>query len=185
MTATSATATTLLDEALPTFDFGNRHERHVNAPSPAVWDAIEGFRMGRAADLLFKARGIHLPSGRIRDVLARSRFAILAEEPGREVVAGTFGRFWALRELENMQAPRDLEEFRTFRRPGWAQGAVSLRTEALADGSTMLSTETRVRCVDDASRRRFARYWILIRVFSGWLRTDLLRRIARDAEGRR
>ena len=53
----------------------------------------------------------------------------------------------------------------------------------LEDGSTLLSTETRVRCVDDEARRRFALYWLLIRVFSGWLRRDLLRKIAHIAEG--
>ena len=44
-------------------------------------------------------------------------------------------------------------------------------------------TETRVRCVDDRARRRFALYWLLIKVFSGWLRRDFLRKVARIAEG--
>jgi hypothetical protein len=57
--------------------------------------------------------------------------------------------------------------------------ASAQRTSGLTD----VITETRVRCVDDAARRRFAIYWFLIRVFSGWLRRDLLRRIARIAEG--
>ena len=98
-------------------------------------------------------------------------------------MAGTFGQFWALRELAHMEAPTDLEAFRAFDRPGWAKGAISVRIDPLEDGSTEVSTETRVRCVDDAARRRFAVYWSIIRIFSGWLRRDLLRRIARLAEG--
>ena len=99
------------------------------------------------------------------------------------MVAGTTGQFWAIHEMAHMESPRDLESFRAFDRPGWAKGAISFRIEPLEDGSTLLTTETRVRCVDDAARRRFAAYWSFIRVFSGWLRRDFLRRIARIAEG--
>ena len=34
----------------------------------------------------------------------------------------------------------------------------------------VLSTETRVLCVDEASRRKFRRYKCVIRLFSGWIR---------------
>jgi hypothetical protein len=60
---------------------------------------------------------------------------------------------------------------------------MSLRLEPLENGSTLVTTETRVRCVDDAARRRFAIYWLFIRIFSEWLRRDFLRRIARIADG--
>lgn len=180
--AISATTGTLLDEAIPAFDFGNGHGRHVHASPERVTDAVEAFRLQGPGDLLFRLRGIRLPSGSIRDVLPRSGFTLLAERPGREVVAGTFGQFWAIRELTHMEAPRDMHAFRAFNRPGWAKGAISIRIDPLADGSSYLSTETRVRCSDAAARRRFAAYWALIRVFSGWLRRDLLRRIARAAE---
>jgi hypothetical protein len=180
----TATSTTLLDEVLPEFDFRIRHERRVDAPPEWVAEAVDVFRLGRAASLLFKIRGVRLPFGSIRDVLTRSGFTVLAEHPGVEMVAGTNGQFWALREQAHMEAPPDLDSFRAFDRPGWAQGAISLRIEPLMDGSkTRLSTETRVRCVDDAARRRFTIYWTLIRVFSGWLRRDFLRKIARIAEG--
>jgi hypothetical protein len=124
-----------------------------------------------------------MPSGPIREVLPRSGFTVLAERPGQEMVAGINGQFWAIRERAHLEAPRDLESFRVFDRPGWAQGVISLRIEALERGSTLLSTETRVRCVDEVARRRFGVYWAVIRVFSGWLRRDFLRRIARAAEG--
>ena len=177
------TETTLLDEVLPEFDVRSRHARRVAATPERVADAVEAFRLSRAASLLLRVRGVRLPSGTIRDVLAGSGFAVLAERPGREVVAGIFGEFWALREQAHLEAPPDLQAFRSFDRPGWAQGAISLRIDPLGEGATEVSTETRVRCVDDRARRRFAVYWTLIRVFSGWLRRDLLRTIARTAEG--
>lgn len=180
---TTRTGATLLDEVLPEFDFRSRHSRRIAAPPEWVAEAVEVFSMSRAASLLFKLRGIDLPSGAIREVLTKSRFTVLAERPGIETVAGTNGQFWALREMNHMEAPADLAAFRAFDRPGWAQGAISLRIEPREDGSTELSTETRVRCVDEAARRRFAVYWSLIKVPSAWLRRDLLRRIARIAEG--
>ncbi|MFL5798986.1 MAG: hypothetical protein ACJ77A_13775 [Actinomycetota bacterium] len=179
----STTTTTLLDEVLPEFHFRSRHARRIGATPERVAEAVDDYRLGGAASLLVRIRGLHVPSGSIRDALVGSGFSVLAERPGVEIVAGTTGRFWALREQAHMEAPRDLQAFRAFDRPGWAQGAISIRTERLEDGETNLTTETRVRCLDDAARRRFAVYWSFIRVFSGWLRRDFLRRVARIAEG--
>jgi hypothetical protein len=81
-----------------------------------------------------------------------------------------------------MERPVDLEAFMAFDRPGWAKGAISIRTERLDDGSTNLWTETRVQCMDEGARRRFALYWMLISFFSGWIRRDMLRGVARTAE---
>ena len=177
------TATTLLDEVLPEFDFRSRHSRRVAASSEHVAAAVDAVEIGLGASLLARMRGLRLPPGPIRDVLVGSGFTLLAERPGLEMVAGTTGRFWKLREQAHMEAPPGLQAFRAFDRPGWAQAAVSVRIDLREDGSTDVTTETRVRCVDHAARRRFAVYWLLIRVFSGWLRRDFLRRIARSAEG--
>ena len=50
------------------------------------------------------------------------------------------------------------------------------------DEGSLLATETRVRCTDDAARRSFARYWRVVRPFSGLIRTEALRAIRRTAE---
>jgi hypothetical protein len=183
VTHPDTTTTALLDEVLPQFDFRSRHARRVHATPERAAEAVNRCRLSGAASVLARIRGLHLPSGPIRDVLTGSGFIVLAERPGLEMVAGTTGQFWALREQAHMEAPLDLQAFRAFERPGWAQAAVWLRIEPREDGSTDVTTETRVRCVDDAARRRFAIYWLLIKVFSGWLRRDFLRRIARVAEG--
>jgi hypothetical protein len=47
---------------------------------------------------------------------------------------------------------------------------------------TVLSTETRVLATDAAARRRFRRYWLAIRPFSGLIRRVWLRAIKRRAE---
>lgn len=177
---------TLLDEVLSEVDYRSRHEHHVHAAPENVARAIEGYVVGRDSShlvrLLFRLRGLRIRSGSVRDVLSRSGFTVLAERPGVEIVAGTTGRFWTLREQANMQAPLDLEDFHSFSRPGWAKAAMTLRIEPRDDGSSSLVTETRVLCMDERARRRFAPYWALIRVFSGWIRRDLLGGIARIAE---
>ena len=108
-------------------------------------------------------------------------FTVLAEEPGKELVLGVAGRFWALDERANLISLPDARGFAAFSRAGHAKAAMSLRFEPLADGRTRLGTETRVKCVDAAAYRRFALYWALIGPFSAWLRRDLLRGIARCA----
>jgi hypothetical protein len=180
---------TLLEEVLPEADYRSRHDRHIRASSEDVARAIEQYVVGRDSShlvrLLIRMRGLRMPSGPVRDVLKRSGFTVLAERPGEEMVAGTFGRFWTLREQANMQAPLDLEDFHAFERPGWAKAAMTLRIEPRDDGSSTLVTETRVLCMDERARRRFAPYWALIRAFSGLIRRDLLGGIARIAESGR
>jgi hypothetical protein len=181
-------AWTLLDEVLPECDYRSRHGRQVLAPTEDVARALEQYVVGRDSSLLvrllIRMRGLKLPHGPVRDVLRQSGFTVLAERPREEVVAGTFGRFWTLREQANMQAPLDLQDFQAFSRPGWAKAAMSLRVEPRDDGSSTLVTETRVLCMDDRARRLFAPYWAFIKVFSGWIRRDLLSGIARIAETR-
>jgi hypothetical protein len=176
----------LLAEVMPECDFLSRHTRHVAAPPTAVWSAVERYEPNRDASpavrCLLRLRGLRVPGGSIRQVLDRYGFALLAERPGEEIVFGTAGRFWAVRERANIEKPSDLHAFDAFDRPGWAKGAISIRVEGLDDGSTNLVTRTSVQCVDADARRRFARYWTLINPFSGWIRRDMLRSIASTAE---
>lgn len=178
--------TTLLDVALPEYRYRSRHHRHVLASPESVARALERYRMDRDSSpfvrLLFRLRGLKVPAGSLRDALAETGFGVLAERPGEEVVVGTIGRFWTLHERDNMEAPRNLEDFHTFSPPGWAKGAMTIRVEGRDDGTSTLMTETRVLCMDDRARRRFAAYWGLINFFSGWIRRDLLGGIARIAE---
>jgi hypothetical protein len=181
----TTTTATLIDEVLPEYDYRSRHDRHVHASPEEVGEALQRYRLDRDASplvhLLFRLRGLRIPSGSLRDALTSLRFGVLAEGP-QEIVVGTIGRFWTLHERDNLEAPRGLEDFHTFSPPGWAKGVMTFRVEPRADGSSTLVTETRVLCVDEQARRRFALYWALIRVFSGWIRRDLLGAIARIAE---
>ena len=104
---------------------------------------------------------------------------MLAHEPERAVVLGLIGRFWTpsgeLRRFER-------EDFAAFDEDGWAKATWSFELRA-HDGDTWeLASETRVRCTDARSRRRFRLYWLAIRPFSGLIRRVALREVKRRAE---
>jgi len=65
--------------------------------------------------------------------------------------------------------PSPAELFQRFDTGGHYKVALSFRHSA-----GRLSTQTRVAVTDEASRRRFGRYWVLIRLPSGLLRWEWL-----------
>jgi hypothetical protein len=176
----------LLDEIIPTWHFGNHHQVVVYAPADRVAETLESMRPDRDASwfvrLFFRARGLRVPGGSSpRDALTSSGFSVLGERPAREVVFGIAGKFWAPREMANLVRVADADAFRAFAEPGRAKGALSLKLEPLDDARTLLSTETRVWCSDRRAQLLFGFYWTLIRIPSGFIRTDMLRTIARRA----
>jgi len=106
-------------------------------------------------------------------------FGLLAEEPGREIVLGVTGRFW--------RPTGNLSQFKRadFDRPvpaGLARGVWNFSLREAGAAETILTTETRVVCGDDASRRKFRRYWFFVRPFSGLIRRIMLRAVKRACE---
>src|SRR2546422_4460702 len=97
---------TLLDALMPGFDFGNRHAIVVAAPPERVAEAAETYSLATDGSafvrLLFRLRGLTPPSGTLRAAARAMGFAVLAEEPRREIVLGVAGRFWALDERANL-----------------------------------------------------------------------------------
>jgi hypothetical protein len=112
---------------------------------------------------------------------------LLGETPGVEMVLGQVSRPWKAVAAPT-DAPTTPEQFRAFGEPGFAKIATSLRIDSYGNDSSILSIETRVAIADDASRRRFRRYWLLIGPFSSLIRRMALRLLAtelrRSAPGR-
>ena len=73
--------------------------------------------------------------------------------------------------------PGTAEEFLAYSREDMCKAVIDFRV-----GAGSLSTETRVHVADPVSRRRFRRYWFVIRPFSGLIRILLLRAARRRAE---
>jgi hypothetical protein len=187
----------LIDQFLPRFDAVESHTTIVRASPDRVWAAIRtaDFGSNGIVRALFAIRGMPAFLTAPREALARARtpvhapltldaalthgFIILGEQPERELLLGTAGRFWGAR---GALCHIDPQQFMSFNEPGAAQAAWNFAIRPLVANKTVLSTETRVRCVDPAGRWRFRIYWALIRPFSGLIRLVMLRAIKRDAE---
>ncbi len=173
-------AVTLLDGCLPSFDVREYHEVEVDAAAERAYEAVRTTNLARSRTvrLLFALRG--LPAGRFHvDDFRAIGFELLAEADGAEVVFGGIGRPWSPMGGMIETTP---ETFTDFRRRDFAKMAANFRVESLGPARSLVSTETRVQCTDDHSRRAFARYWLLIGPFSGYIRARMLDTIKREAE---
>jgi CubicO group peptidase (beta-lactamase class C family) len=105
-------------------------------------------------------------------------FTLVAETPGEEFVLGIMGCFWT---PSGGVVNATAERFRELPPAGLAQAFWNFRIRP--DGSgTELSTETRVRCGDEATRRQFRKYWRIVRPGSSLIRNSMLRHIRATAE---
>jgi hypothetical protein len=190
---TTAVPTSLIDELMPRFDAVERHALVVHAAPADVYAALRRVDLRSAPlirALLFLRALPGALSGQRRersrgpltlDAMRGEGFVLLGERPGTELALGLVGRFWT---ATGQILRLDAEVVRTFDEPGYAKAVWDFRLAAQPDGTTRLSTETRVRCLDAPSRRRFRLYWWVIRPFSGLIRLALLRAVAREATGR-
>jgi hypothetical protein len=179
---------TLLDGLMPQFDEVERHELVVRAPVAAVYAAITrtDFADSRVIRVLLGLRA--LPSvvrGRRRSrgpltlaTIGARDFVQLGERAPYELAIGAVGRFWT---PTGGLVPLDADGFRSFDRPGYAKVVWNFTVQEAEGGGARLATETRIWCLDSASRRRFRAYWLLVRPFSGLMRMVMLRAIAREA----
>ncbi len=180
----------LLDEFLPDYDVADRHRVTINAPAGAVYEVVRALDVGGSwkIRLLFFLRGLPARVARRRsgkgpgltlDALLRAGFVLLRERPDREFLLGVVGRFWALAgDVRRL----DADEFRGFQSPGYAKAGWNFHLSEKVSGTTLLVTETRVLCLDEASAKRFRPYWSLVGSFSGLIRAEILQSIKRGAE---
>jgi hypothetical protein len=185
----------LLDQIVPVYDVSSRHAITVNARPADVYQAARHADLGRPrlVRVLMGLRVLPVLVARAGPRRAQSSelqkpqyavggatFTLVAETPDEEFVLGIMGRFWT---LSGGLIPATPGQLRQPPPAGTVQGFWNFRVEP-RDGATTLSTETRVRCADTATRRRFLRYWRIIRPGSALIRRSILRYI-RDAAERR
>jgi hypothetical protein len=103
----------------------------------------------------------------------------LGEEPSRELVFGAAGKVWQP-QIEWRRVPPD--EFASFAEPGFAKIAAGFSIRSYGEGRALLSYEARTAGTDEESRRRFRRYWWLVRLFVGVIIRAALRTAKELAE---
>jgi hypothetical protein len=155
-----------LDEFMPAYEFSERHAISIAADAADVDLALRGVTFGDVPlmRVLLLLRGIGRPAADETVIGAMARRSTTLEDvPGEGLVLSLAGWFWRLRSRPGDESP--------------ARAVIDFRAEP-----GRLTTETRVHLDDAASRRKFARYWRLIRPFSGLTRIVVLRAAKRRAE---
>ncbi len=154
-----------LDAHLPSYDFVVRHEVAVDADPVRADRALRELTFREVPlvrGLLFlRGLGARRPEDTVLGTMV-PRATVLEDVPGEGLVLRISGQFWRL----------------TGRGPEPpATAVVDFRV-----GPGTLTTETRVHVPDPASRRKFARYWRVVRPFSGLIRAQVLQAAKRRAE---
>ena len=158
----------LIDDWLPDYDVGERHDVALPLESeqalrlalatPAASD--------RVVRTLISARGMAARDETIERFFAAHRFVVLDRSP-THWVAGAVGAVW--RPRGGLVRLADAEAWRASSVPGTIKGAVEFRADTIPGGSR-LTTETRVKAIDERARRAFRLYWLAIGPFSGLVR---------------
>ena len=165
---------------LPRFEVREQHACAVELPperalavalaTPATPD--------RLVRILFRLRGLGGRDDTIESFASRPPFVLLERTP-TTLVCGL-----ALRFRGSPRTANDVEAWRAWARPG-LKIALDVCAEPAADGSTRLTTETRVLALDRRTRLFFRAYWLAVRPFSLLVRRRWLRAIvARAADER-
>ncbi|MGI8882847.1 MAG: hypothetical protein ACR2IA_01205 [Pyrinomonadaceae bacterium] len=169
----------LIDEFLPKYDFIETHGIEVRASNEAVFIALDEIDFCESSIIrwLLFLRGMPSENIRLRD-LRKSNFEILGKRKNKELLIGLAGKFWTLNgKLQKINSGN----FREFNKKGFAKAVWNFSVDGKGN-ETRLTTETRIRCLDDASRRSFGFYWTFIQPFSGLIRREMLKIVKKKAE---
>ncbi len=183
----------LIESALPMFD-AMIAEHAVVAADPSTT-----FQTARGLDFLTVRTPLLTASMWVRDLPARLSgkagappprlvladrmglpgWLMLGEQPNREIAFGAVGKFWRPL-IEWRDVP--LADFSGFAATGWGKIAANFSMVPYGESHTLLSYQCRTTTTDPDSRRRFLRYWWLVRPFVAHIMRATLNTIKADAE---
>lgn len=185
----------LIDGIVPELGFSDVISVTVNAEPAAIFDALYSVTvddmpiakaMGTLRYLpgrLLRRRNVESTAGEpFMESLLKNGTVVLAADSGREVVVGGAGKYHQLLDQE----PRPFtiaDDFRAFSDPDFQKLVMSLRVEPTGTpGLSRLVLEHRTQPLSEASRRRFRRYWRVIKPTGAFVTKQLLWAAKRRAE---
>ena len=118
--------------------------------------------------------------GIVEETLAQG-WGVLAEDPGREIVVGSYTQPWHEKVTFQALPP---EAFAGFDEPGYVKIVWTLAAEPLGPSGSRFVTRTRVVTTDDEARKRFRRYWAPMSSGIILIRYLALPAVKREAERR-
>jgi hypothetical protein len=182
----------IIDEYLPRYDVVLAEHIVVDADPVTTWHAARELDFTTVhtplLDSAMWARG--LPArlrGRPRPEIPRLSIAAgdslpgwlsLGEREGHETALGAVGKFWQ-GTIEWRDVP--LAEFTGFTEPGYGKIACNFSVRPYGPDRSLLTYECRTATTDEIARRKFARYWLVIRPFVRHIMRATLRTIAANA----
>jgi hypothetical protein len=181
----------LIDTYLPKYDERSYHEARVAADRETAFAALraldlEGSSIVRMLFAIrtfpsrFRAQERAVNSPRVArsfvDSMVDIGWVILEEAPGEELVAGTVTQPWETTVRFRGLSPG---EFVAFEEPGFTKIVWNIAARE-ADGGAIISTETRVLATSPGARRRFRRYWLVVRPGVKLIRRIALARVRRE-----
>ena len=184
----------LIDTYLPKYDERSYHEARVAADRATAFAALRALDLEqslivrtlfaiRSLPSRFRVQERAVASPRVSrpfvDSMVDIGWVILEEAPGQELVAGTVTQPWEATVRFRGLSPR---EFVAFEEPGFTKIVWNLAARE-SDGGAMISTETRVLATSPGARRRFRRYWLIVRPGVKLIRRIALAKVRRKLHG--
>jgi hypothetical protein len=182
----------IIDEYLPRYDVVLAEHLVVDADPVTTWHAARELDFMTVhtplLDTAMWARGLparlrRQPQPEIPrlSIAAGDRlpgWLSLGEREGHETALGAVGKFWQ-GNIEWRDVP--LAEFAGFAEPGYGKIACNFSVRPYGPDRSLLTYECRTATTDEISRRKFARYWLVIRPFVRHIMRATLRTIATNA----
>ncbi len=188
-TSSGAQSDSLLDRFLPNYEVALRHATVVHAPASLTFAAVRlsDFERSAIVRALFGVRDVLMgarqeeggPESLPFEQLTAIGWAVLAIDPGREIVLGTVTKPWRAKVHFR---PVDSDAFREFSEPGYAKIVLAIRVDEVSSEHCEARTETRVQTTDPISRARFRRYWALLSPGMVLIRRLLLQQVKNESE---
>ena len=195
----------LIDDVMPRFDASISEHLVVDAPSSVVLATAREMDFMRVHSPLMDAamfiRGLPAevgrrmgggasspppPEMRLADMFddpdgseGLDGWVVLGEVPGLELVFGAIGKVW---QLDIAWRSVSAEDFRDFSEPDYAKIAAGFSVREYGANRTLLSYEARTVGTDPEARRKFLRYWWLVRRFVGVVMRATVRTVRDLAE---
>jgi len=163
------------DEFLPVYHFSEVHSIRINADRSKISATIStfDFRESLVIRFLFFLRGLPKNMATGIEGIKKMGFHVLKFQEQDEIVLGLVGQFWKTNgDIQKLEP----HEFKCFNDPAFAKVTWSFKIIGEC-APYIVETETRIACPDDVTRKKFSRYWLLIRPFSGWIRIEMLKAI--------
>lgn len=162
----------LINKYIPNFQFNEIHKVIVSANIEDAYRSTMELDLSKSTiiKILFRLRGLPLSKRTFSEVNNDMKFTLVEEKPHSEFLYG----FWFSNKTEWVT---DLNEFQKDNLKNNAKVGWSFYFKGISDGTTEITTETRVLCLNAKSKFVFSIYWFFIKPFSGLIRIEMLKLI--------